>query len=156
MLLRRAEKRDIPRIGELLLQVNNVHAEGRPDLFIPNRRKYTDTQLEMILKDENLPVYVAEDESGTVRGYSFCQLEDIPAGGNLVARRHCYIDDICVDQCMRRKGFGKALYQYTVDQARLMGCYHVTLNVWTLNKEAMAFYQACGMKPLKTVMEVIL
>jgi len=156
MRLRPAEVRDIPRIGELLLQVNNVHAQGRPDLFIPDRRKYTDAELKAILADPMNPVYVAEDNAGTVQGYAFCQLEAIPAGGNLVPRRHCYIDDICVDQCARRQGFGKALYDYTLEQARAWGCYHVTLNVWSLNPGALAFYEACGMKPLKTVMETVL
>jgi len=156
MILRRAELRDIPRISQLLLQVNNVHAEGRPDLFIKDQRKYTDDELKVILSDDERPIYVAEDESGIVQGYSFCLMEEIAAGSNLVPRKHCYIDDICVDSHARRRGFGKALYEYTLEQARAWGCYHVTLNVWALNPSALAFYESCGMKPLKTVMETIL
>ena len=37
MKVRRAEERDIPRIGELLLQVAELHAKGRPDLFRAGR-----------------------------------------------------------------------------------------------------------------------
>ena len=33
MKIRRAEEKDIPRIGELLSQVLEVHHKGRPDLF---------------------------------------------------------------------------------------------------------------------------
>lgn len=51
MKVRRAEERDIPRIGELLLQVAEVHAKGRPDLFRAGQRKYTDEELKAILRD---------------------------------------------------------------------------------------------------------
>lgn len=37
----RAAKQDIPRIKELLLQVNNVHAAARPDLFRTGGKKYS-------------------------------------------------------------------------------------------------------------------
>lgn len=51
MNVRRAEERDIPRIGELLLQVAELHAKGRPDLFRAGQRKYTDEDLKAILRD---------------------------------------------------------------------------------------------------------
>ena len=51
MLIRRAQEKDIPAIHDLLLQVLRVHHEGRPDLFKPEARKYTDDQLREILKD---------------------------------------------------------------------------------------------------------
>lgn len=51
MKVRRAEERDIPRIGELLLQVAEVHAKGRPDLFKAGQRKYTGEELKAILRD---------------------------------------------------------------------------------------------------------
>ena len=39
MEIRQAEERDIPRLGELLLQVCRVHCQGRPDLFRAGGRK---------------------------------------------------------------------------------------------------------------------
>ena len=41
MKIRKAEKKDIPRILELLGQVLQIHAEIRPDIFIPGTTKYT-------------------------------------------------------------------------------------------------------------------
>lgn len=38
MQIRHATEEDIEGIMELLVQVCNVHAEGRPDLFVPNKR----------------------------------------------------------------------------------------------------------------------
>ena len=51
MKVRRAEERDIPRIGELLLQVAELRAKRRPDLFRAGQRKYTDEELKAILRD---------------------------------------------------------------------------------------------------------
>ena len=77
-------------------------------------------------------------------------------GTNLVPRKTVYIDDICVDSSLRGKGIGTLLYEYSVSEAEKMGCYNVTLNVWSFNTSAMRFYEKCGMKPLKTVMERVL
>ena len=41
MKIRKAEKKDIPRILALLGQVLQIHAEIRPDIFIPGTTKYT-------------------------------------------------------------------------------------------------------------------
>ena len=72
MNIRRAGEGDIPRMGELLLQVCRVHHQGRPDLFREGGRKYSDVELLELLKDERRPILVAVDESDRVLGYAFC------------------------------------------------------------------------------------
>ena len=67
-----------------------------------------------------------------------------------------YIDDLCVDEAMRGRHIGRALYEHVVSEAKKSGCYHITLNVWSLNEKAQRFYEKCGLKPLKTVMEQVL
>ena len=62
MLVRRAEIKDIEKINELLLQVAMVHHYGRPDLFKANCRKYKNDELVEIIKDDNRPIFVAEDD----------------------------------------------------------------------------------------------
>ncbi|MBQ5410006.1 MAG: GNAT family N-acetyltransferase, partial [Muribaculaceae bacterium] len=64
MKIRRAKNEDIPRIHELLTQVNNVHANGRPDLFKSGNRKYTDEQLIEIIADADArPIFIAADDN---------------------------------------------------------------------------------------------
>ena len=41
MNIRKAEEKDIPRLLALLGQVLQIHAEIRPDIFIPGTTKYT-------------------------------------------------------------------------------------------------------------------
>ena len=62
MIIRKAEEKDIPRILELLGQVLQIHADIRPDIFIPDTTKYTTDELTELLKNEEKPIYVAADE----------------------------------------------------------------------------------------------
>ncbi len=156
MLVRRAEEKDIPRILELLVQVNLVHYEGRPDLFKPHT-KYTAEQLKEILKDESRPIFVCVNEEDLVMGYGFCVFEyPDPENHALAPVTGLYIDDIGVDEVFRGQHVATAVYRHIVDFARAAGVYHITLNVWELNDGARKFYEAMGMKPLKTSMETIL
>lgn len=157
MSIRRAKNRDIDRIHELLTQVNNVHAKGRPDLFKSGNRKYTDEQLMDIIADrEHSPIFVFTDEKDMVLGYCFCQVEQFINDNNRTDIKTLYIDDLCVDEKYRRRHIAKQLYDHVIDFARANGFYNVTLNVWECNPGARAFYDKCGMKPLKTYLETIL
>ena len=153
--VRRAAERDIPAIMNLLVQVNMVHHNGRPDLFKGPTTKYTEAELGQILQNEATPVFVCVDDHDRVLGHGFCVLQH--SGGQLMeAHDTLYIDDICVDEAARGRHAGEALYRHIVDYARSLGCYNVTLNVWTLNPGAMKFYEKMGLTPYRVGMEQIL
>ena len=154
-MVRRAEARDIPAILNLLVQVDMVHHNGRPDLFKGPATKYSAAELEKILSDEGTPVFVCVNEADQVLGHGFCVLQH--SGGQLlVEHTTVYIDDICVDEAARGQGVGKALYDFALDFARASGCYNVTLNVWAGNDSAKLFYERQGMTFQKYEMETIL
>ena len=155
MMIRRAENKDIPKLTELLLQVHLIHSDGRPDIFRRGAKKYTEDELAEIIGDEERPIYVA-DIDGTVSGYAFCILKVTEGDKSLLDRRELYIDDLCVDEKMRGMHMGEALYRFVTEEAKRLGCYHVTLNVWSLNPGAMRFYEKMGMVPMKVMMENIL
>ena len=153
--VRRAETGDIPAILELLVQVDMVHHNGRPDLFKGPAVKYNAAELEQILADEGTPVFVCVNEEGRVLGHGFCILQH--SGGELmVEHTTLYIDDICVDEAARGQGVGRMLFERIREYARELGAYNVTLNVWSCNPGAMAFYEKLGLVPYKTGMEMIL
>ncbi len=156
MLIRWAEKRDIPKIHDLLRQVCSVHHNGRPDLFKADARKYSDEQLIQMISDENKPIFVAVDDDDTVLGYAFCIFEQHVNNNILTDVKTLYIDDLCVDENQRGKHIGKYLYDYVLNFAKEKECYNLTLNVWSLNASAMKFYESCGLKPQKVHMETIL
>lgn len=155
MVVRRAEIKDIEKINELLLQVAMVHHYGRPDLFKANCRKYKNDELVEIIKDDNRPIFVAEDD-GVVMGYAFCVITDRKDDNVLTDMKNLYIDDLCVDENMRDKHIGTVIYDYVKKYAKEIGCYNLTLNVWSCNESAQKFYERQGLKPQKTTMEMIL
>ena len=155
MRIRRADSRDIPALDHLLFQVNDVHADGRPDIFIHGMKKYTDDELAELLQDESRPVFVYEEDDGQIPGYCFCMIEET-GGGNLRPMKSLYIDDLCVDETRRGAHIGTKLYEYVRAWAKNKGFYRITLNVWELNAPADAFYRHLGLKPLKTTMEDII
>lgn len=156
MKIRRAKESDMTGINQLLLQVLTVHHNQRPDLFKGNTKKYTDKELKAIIDDDMKPIFVAVDRDGAVLGYAFCQYIQHIDDNILTDIKSMYIDDLCVDEKSRGTHIGKSLYEYVVDYARKSGCYNVTLNVWSCNKNAMQFYEKCGLVPQKIGMEKIL
>ncbi|MBR3823863.1 MAG: GNAT family N-acetyltransferase [Lachnospiraceae bacterium] len=156
MIIRRALEKDMPDILKLLSQVLEVHHQGRPDLFKGGVRKYTDSELEELIKDDSKPIFVGVDESERVLGYAFCVFVQHVGDNILTDIKTLYIDDLCVDEEIRGQHVGRQLYEYVLGFAREQGCYNVTLNVWALNEGAKKFYESCGLKPQKIGMETIL
>lgn len=156
MSIRRANEADIAGLDKLLYQVLQVHHNGRPDIFKPDTKKYTDEQLKEILKDDNKPIFVSVDESNNVLGYAFCILQQHLNNNVLTDIKTLYIDDLCVDEDTRGKHIGQNLYEFVLDYAKKIGCYNVTLNVWSCNESAIKFYEKQGLKPQKIGMEKIL
>ena len=156
IIIRRAEKQDIPGIVKLLYQVEDVHRKGRPDLFRVGCRKYNDEELEKILCDDDRPVFVRVDSDGGVMGYAFCVFQYHHNDNVLTDITTLYIDDLCVDEKLRGQHIGKSLYNYVIKYAKEKGCYNVTLNVWECNESARKFYDSCGLKIQKTTMEKII
>ena len=154
MYIRKAEKKDIPQIEELLYQVAKVHADARPDLFRAGQKKYTAQELEQMMQDESRSIYVAEQDE-RILGYAFCIFQE--NNSNLMTDiRTLYIDDLCVQEDARGENIGRQIYDYVLDIARQSGCYNVTLNVWECNPGAKKFYEKCGLQVQKTGLEKIL
>lgn len=154
--IRRARECDMKDINRLLVQVNMVHHQGRPDLFRAGKKKYTDEQLRELIHDDSRPIFVAVDDQERVLGYAFCIFQQHLDDNILTDILTLYIDDLCVDEVVRGQHIGKSLYEAVLAFARESGCYNVTLNVWALNGGAMKFYEKCGLKPQKVGMETIL
>lgn len=156
MKIRRAMEKDILKLMELLEQVLQIHAEIRPDIFLPGTTKYTEEELAELLQDETKPVYVAVDEEDLCLGYAFCQVKEQPFSNNMVPFTSLFLDDLCVDQKARGQRVGQCLFEHVKNEAKRMGCYEITLNVWEGNTSAEKFYEQMGMKTKEKQLEYIL
>lgn len=155
-MIRPATKEDINGITSLLYQVHAVHAKGRPDIFKSGGIKYTEKDIEELLRNENTPIFVLTNEENSVLGYSFCEIKLTEEDTSVRRRKTLYIDDLCVDENARGQHIGTKIYEYVVEYAKSISCDSITLNVWDFNESAKKFYEKRGLKPLKTVMEQVL
>ena len=156
MTIRKAENKDAKQIIRLLSQVLELHAEIRPDIFIPGTTKYTEEEIIRLIGKENRYTYVAVDENDEVLGYALCEMKDFTISNNIVPHTELYIDDLCVESNARGKHIGKKLFEYVTKEAKKLGCYEITLNVWEGNDSAKAFYDKMNMKPREIKMELVL
>ncbi len=156
MEIRNATTADIDGILKLLVQVDMVHHNGRPDIFKGPATKYNADELKLIIEDPMTPVFVCADDDGSVLGHAFCIWKCEENNSVLTDIRTLYIDDICVDENARGKHVGKMLYEHVLEYAKANGFYNITLNVWSCNPGAIKFYEAMGLKPQKIGMEKIL
>lgn len=156
VFIRKAEKKDINKITELLHEVLELHAAIRPDIFVSGTTKYTESELAAIIENEKTPVFVAEGDDGEVKGYAFCQIKDPPFSTNMRKIKSLFIDDLCVDENCRGSHVGQTLFSFVKEFAKNAGCYDITLNVWAGNDNAVRFYDRMGMFVKETQMELIL
>ncbi len=156
MNIRRATRADLAAVNKLLRQVLEVHHAGRPDLFLSGCKKYADDELLDLFLDDNRPIFVAENAEKQIVGYAFCVKRKGEGGSVFTDLPTLYIDDICVDELARGRGVGKALYEYVAAYAKREGFARITLNVWSCNQGATAFYEKMGFVPYKVGMERIL
>lgn len=155
-MIRKAKLTDADGIIRLLYQVNQVHADGRPDLFKNGGIKYTKDAVEELIEKGEKVIFVKTDDKDEVEGYVFCDIEETKETTSVYPIKTLYIDDLCVDECKRRKGIGKRLYEEACRYAKEIDCYRITLHVWECNPGAEAMYRKLGMKTLYTSMEQLL
>ena len=147
--VRRAKEEDIHGILKLLVEVDMVHHNGRPDIFKGPATKYNEEQLGEIIRDDKTPVFVCVDDEGKVLGHAFCIYKQVLNDNILTDIKTLYIDDICVEETARGQHIGRSLYDFVMDFAKAEGFYNVTLNVWSCNPGAISFYEKMGMVPQK-------
>ena len=155
-MIRRAINEDILGIMKLLVQVDMVHHNGRPDIFKGPATKYDEEQLKEIIKDDTKPIFVYVDEKGSVLGHAFCIFMQTKEHRILTDIKTLYIDDICVDENARGQHVGTKLFEYVSEFAKENEFYNITLNVWECNPTALEFYKKMGLVPQKYGMEMIL
>ena len=154
MLIRPAEKRDIPRINELLGQILRLHAALRPDIFRADREKFTPAELEALLARPERVSFVAE-EDGVCVGYALCEIRQ-PAAPQMLPRKVLYLDDLCVDSARRGRGIGRELCEHVLAQAKVLGADALELNLWECNADAKAFYEKLGFGTQSRHLEIAL
>lgn len=139
-MLELARESDWEAVRQFSVQIHDLHAAWRPDLYYHSDEPYPK---EKFLEDiHKRMVYVAK-LGGSPVGYVILSLMD-KGGPGTVAYKAMRLDAICVDETARGQGIGKAMVSDVRALARAFGCREVILGVHPENDTAVGFYQKCG------------
>jgi ribosomal protein S18 acetylase RimI-like enzyme len=103
-------------------------------------------ELENLIKSESSTLLAARDpdENGAIAGILSLIIYRVPTG------RRSIIEDVVVDENMRRRGVGRALIRYAIELAREAGADGVSLTSNSQREAANQLYQSIGFQLRKT------
>jgi ribosomal protein S18 acetylase RimI-like enzyme len=64
-----------------------------------------------------------------------------------------YIQEIYVKPSYRKKSIGRDLLEKIENEGRKLGADRMDLTVWAFNKNAIKFYEYCGMEEQRIILE---
>jgi ribosomal protein S18 acetylase RimI-like enzyme len=143
-IVRRAVMQDADTLSMLNADVQDLHAAALPWLF---KRPAPDTfppetAADVLAASENI-VFIAESD-GVASGYAFAEIIRRPETSFHHANDVVHLHHISVRPAYRRKGVGAALIDAVRSAAAEAGIDIVSLDVWTFNEEARAFFRSRG------------
>lgn len=155
MIVRFAKENELGRVNELRKQVNDIHVEGKPDVFKPGFGDELRDFVKVIWNDPEQEIVVAEDD-GVICGFAVLHHINKPENPFMKERDFIDIDEFCVDKDHRRKGAASEMVSFIKEFAREKGFKRIELNMWEFNQNALAFYEAAGFKTFRRYMEMMI
>ena len=133
---------DIRDINKLAKQVQKLHVNWRPDLYLDLEQVIQIDELEK--KIELKQIYIAKFNDEII---GYIMFDIIEKTNNIMRyRKQLNIDAICVDEKYRGKGIGTDLLNYTKEIAIVNNCTDMYLAVNEENKRAIKCYEKFGFK----------
>ena len=151
-MVRFAEEKDLDIINELRKQVNDIHVEGRPDVFKAGFGSEIRDFAKVIINGENSDIIVAE-RNGIICGMVCVDYVNKPETPYSKARSFYHVQEIAVDANHRRQGVAKELLEFMIADAKKRNLGKIELDVWEFNDSAIEFYQAVGFRQTRRWME---
>ncbi|MBQ3269044.1 MAG: GNAT family N-acetyltransferase [Clostridia bacterium] len=150
---RPARREDLARVNELRRMVNDVHVNGRPDIFKPGFGQALSDHLYEAFDSDQSDVIVASLD-GTIAGFATVQYIRKPETPYTLPRDFYRVEEFGVDAAFRRRGVATALVDYIRRDARAKGFPRVELDAWGFNEGAIAFYKGAGFNPFRVYFEM--
>ena len=153
MIIRFAKENELVRVNELRKQVNDLHVEGKPEVFKAGFNDELRDHIYNIWDDPEQEIVVA-DLDGTICGFAVLHHIVKPATPFMYERDFIDVDEFCVDKDYRRQGVASEMITFMRNYAREKGFNRIELNMWEFNQDALAFYEAVGFKTYRRYMEM--
>ncbi len=152
MNIRNAQIDDVNRVSELMLQVAKIHSSARRDIF--KEKNIEEIKNEVNNRMNNKENILIAEENNSIFGVIIYKIKEVREHKNLKDRTVLWIDELVVDENIRGKGIGKSLFLEVNKIAKENNCNAVELNCWNFNRQAIKFYEKCGMNTQRLIMEV--
>lgn len=152
MNIRNAQIDDVNRVSELMLQVAKIHSSARRDIF--KEKNIEEIKNEVNNRMNNKENILIAEENNSIFGVIIYKIKEVREHKNLKDRTVLWIDELVVDENIREKGIGKSLFLEVNKIAKESNCNAVELNCWNFNRQAIKFYEKCGMNTQRLIMEV--
>ncbi len=152
-MIRFAREEELEKINELRKEVNDVHVEGRPDIFKPGFDEVLRDYIYEIWKDPNKDIVVAERD-GEICGVAVLNCIYKPGSPFMFPRDFMDVDEFCVAKKYRRQGVATELIEFIKKYAKDKGFQRLELNMWEFNEGALKFYESVGFETYRRYMEV--
>ena len=153
MIIRFAKENELVRVNELRKQVNDLHVEGKPEVFKAGFNDELRDYVYDIWNDPEQEIVVA-DSDGIICGFAVLHHIVKPATPFMYERDFIDVDEFCVDKDYRRQGVASEMITFMRNYAREKGFNRIELNMWEFNRDALAFYETVGFKTYRRYMEM--
>ena len=141
-MLELAREADWEAVKALSVQIHDLHARWRPDLYYSTEEPLPKT--EFLEKIRQRLLYVAKIDSVVV-GYVVLSMQQRGGPGAHVYKA-MRLESICVEAGLRGQGIGKRMVADMRALAKAFGCAELLLGVHPENDPAVGFYQKCGFR----------
>jgi len=153
--IRQATKSDFDQVGAVFAEENRFHTGLLPDRFQIAKPIMTHGWFDAILENDAQALFVAE-HSEEIVGVLLIKLMTNPDDPIFCPRRYAYVDELAVAEQHRGQGIGRALVQAAERWASDQDMSEIELNVWQVNKGAIAFYERLGYETIRRTMKRVL
>lgn len=153
MSVRFAQREDLDRVNELRKQVNDLHVEGKPEVFKPGFPNELRDFIHTIVEDPSKRILVCE-RGGIICGFAVLSRVVRPETPFKLALDYLDIDEFGVDEPYRRQGVASEMIEAVRGIAKDMGLSRIELNMWEFNRDALAFYEAVGFRTYRRYLEM--
>lgn len=151
-MIRPAAAADLDAVNRLREQVNALHVAGRPDVFRPGFCPELRAHAAEFLGRDDRALLVCERD-GRVAGFACVERAVKPLSPYNLERSFTRVEELGVDEGLRRAGVGRELFEAIDRLALAWGCPKVELDMWAFNEGALRFYEAMGFRPYRLYME---
>jgi RimJ/RimL family protein N-acetyltransferase len=146
MQIRRAEKKDLPRVAALAGELVRMHHITDPDRFllVDDVEKGYAWWFERQLGNDRAVILVATEGEAIV-GYAYGSLKE--RDWNMLLDEHGAIHDVFVASDARRGGTGRELVVALVAALEALGAPRIVLSTMVGNEAAQRVFAKCGFRP---------